>query len=68
VGGGGTKKGIVFFFLNGGRKSKRKAALGRLRHGGMLGIERNNSALDAGRFEIPLGSRKCGVFLDKFRE
>ena len=31
-------------------------------------MERNNLALDAGSFEVPLGSRKCLVFLDKFRK
>jgi hypothetical protein len=31
-------------------------------------MERNNLALDAAIFEIPLGSRKCGLFFDKFRK
>jgi hypothetical protein len=32
-----------------------------------VGVERINLALDAGCFEVTLGSRKCGAFLDKFR-
>ena len=31
-------------------------------------MERINLALDAGCFEVPLGFRKCGVFLEKFRK